>query len=101
MRKQPDFTDRFEKAVTHGRANGNIDRIESRRCSSTGFDGVEYTIYGWYVPVRPLLDSVRELDNFAINSIAYNNELDEPALQFFLADLRRTDEDSAFTHSKQ
>jgi len=99
MREQPDFTDRFEKALTQGRAHGNIDRIETRACASDDFDGIEYKIYGWYVPVRPILQSVRELDNFAIESMAYNNEMDEPYFHFFLADLRQTQEDEAFTQT--
>lgn len=100
MREQPDFTDEFEAALTQEWEHGNIDRIETRACGSDDFDGVEYKFYGWYVPVRPLLQRVRELDNFAIESMGYNNEMDEPYFQFFLADLRRTQEDSAFTENQ-
>lgn len=100
MREQPDFTDRFERAVTTCRASANLDRIERKLCSSDNFDGAEYKFYGWFVPVRPLLQSVRELDDFAIESMSYNNEMDEPYFQFFLADLRRANEDEAFTEDR-
>jgi hypothetical protein len=97
MREQPDFTERFQKAVTHGGAHGNIDRIERRLCTSDNFDGAEYKFYGYFVPVRPLIQSVRELDDFAIESMGHNNEGDEPYFHFFLADLRQTRDDPAFT----
>ena len=100
MREQPNFTERFEEAVTNCQASAELDKIERRRCGSDDYNGVEYKFYGWYVPVRPLIDSVGELDNFAIESMSYNNEMDEPYFQFFLADLRHEQPHPAFTEER-
>jgi len=100
MREQPDFTERFENAVTNCRVSAELDRVERRRCASDNYDGVEYKFYGWFVPVRPLIDSVGGLDNFAIESMSYNNEMDEPYFQFFLADLREGQPHPAFTENR-
>lgn len=97
MREQPDFSERFEEVITSDEALGAMKRIDRRLCSSDEHEGAEYEVYGWYIPVRPILQSVRELDDFAIQSMAFNNEQDEPCLQFFLADLRGAHDDAAFT----
>lgn len=102
MRNQPDFTDEFRAALESHQPSADLDRIERRVCGSDDFDGAEYSFYGWYVPIRPIIDEVAQLENFAIESLAYIDESSddndfEPHLNIFLADLRKQQAHPAFT----
>lgn len=107
MREQPDFTGEFENCLEQAQPAANLDRIERRTCASDKYDGAEYTFYGWYVPVRPILDRVARMDGFNIESLSYINESSdendlEPHLNVFLADTRdeRSDTHPAFTEGR-
>lgn len=105
MRNQPDFSDEFRTAINnHGRNGGNLDRIETRTCASDHHDGTEYHFYGWYIPIRPIIDTAAEMEDFAIESLHLTDESTaendyEPHLTVFLADLRQEQAHPAFTEA--
>lgn len=97
MREQPDLSDDFRNALENHQPAANLDRIETRVCASDDFDGTEYEFYGWYIPARPIIEVAASHENFAIESMSYINEGDEPKLNIFLADLRQSQPHPAFT----
>jgi hypothetical protein len=101
MREQPDLTEALETAINSTsnamRTDFNrVDRIDQRRCASDQYDGVEYTIYGYHIPIRPIIDRMAKEEGFAIQNISHNTE-GEPNLTIFVADLREQDRHPAFT----
>jgi hypothetical protein len=96
MRNQPDFSDDFENALGEYQPVAELDRIESRTCSSDNHDGREYRLYGSYVPIRPLIDSVASHEGYAIEHLSFVDE-DEANLTVFVADLPPRQEHPAFT----
>lgn len=72
------LTTAFEKG------NAEVSEITTRRCSSDRFDGVEYNIYGHYVPTRTVIDTIAEMDGLAIEHMAFIDE-GEPRLNVFVA----------------
>jgi len=102
MREQTDLTDAFRAAITDA-IGAPIDRnrgeatIESRRCSSDSYNGIEYTFTRAYVPVRPILNVVSDTDDVAIEHMAFNNETGEPCLQVFVANTADSAPHPAFT----
>lgn len=96
MREQPDFTEEFENAQEkYGRRSSTdgLDRIERRACASDNHDGVEYTFYGNWVHIRPIIDVVAGKEDFGIENMTFidestdNNDI-EPKVSVFVADLR-------------
>ena len=73
----------------------SIDNVSTRKCSGERHDGVEYTFYGEFVPIRPIIDEMSEVDGHAISSMCHVDEGD-PRLIVFVADLPEQ-EHPAFT----
>lgn len=102
MREQPDFTEEFEQALSEvGYGGADLDRIETRRCASDNYDGIEYDFYGSWVPIRAIIDVITDKEDFAIESMSYINESTdendlEPHLNVFVADLRDRQSHPAF-----
>lgn len=81
-----DLSERFEQELTKSNAT-NFDRIETRACTSDSFDGVQYNIYGGFIPIRPIIDVVAEVDGLAIEQLHFTNDAKEPCLGVFVADI--------------
>lgn len=105
MRNQPNFTDKFRSAINnHGAAGGEIDTIDNRKCDSDRYSGREYTFYGQYIPLRPIIDTVAAEENFAIDEMSFVDESTpendvEARLIVFVADLRDEQTHPAFTNN--
>ena len=102
MREQPDLSDTLRREVN--KKNAELSRIETRSCESSHHWGVEYTFYGSYVPIRPIIEAIAEYDDFAIEQLNYVNESTEdndyePHLNVFVADLRDEQPHPAFTEA--
>jgi hypothetical protein len=99
MKSQPDFSEEIRTVVEE--AGGKLEGVDTRVCAGQ-HDGCEYTLYGSYIPIRPILQFVREKGDFAIESMQYNTESERARLLFFLADLRTPElgDDPAFTKTK-
>lgn len=101
MKGQPDFSKEIRDVVES--QGGTIEEVDARACTSE-HDGCQYTLYGSYIPIRPILQFVRQKDDFAIESMQHNTEevrrSKEPRLILFLADLRTPElgDDPAFTN---
>jgi hypothetical protein len=94
VREQPDFSEEFRDALGKvGYAGADLDRIETRKCGTDDYSGVEYEFYGHYVPIRAIIDVITGKDDFAIEEMSYVDESTEendhePHLNVFVADLR-------------
>lgn len=103
MEKQPDFSEEFEAALDEeGYGGHELHRLENRECVSEQYEGVQYSLYGTWVAVRPLIDVISEQDGFKIETINFVNENPpsedyEAYLSLFVADVRDLEQDSAFT----
>lgn len=75
----------FRQALENDRA-ASLDRIEARRCSSDNYSGVQYNFYGYFIPVRPIIDVVAEADGRAIEELQFSDD-GEPFLGMFVAEL--------------
>jgi hypothetical protein len=80
-----DLSKAFEAALKQEAATA-FDRIESRRCASDNFDGVQYNIYGNFIPIRPIIDVVAETDGAAIEQLHHTDE-NKTCLGVFVADI--------------
>lgn len=101
MSDQPNFSKQIEKAIEQNSTATDVDRVERRRCSSDHFDGAEYRIYGAFINIRPIIDFIRGVDGFKIETISFVNDVpDETRLSVFVADLRHIGEDDAFTNAR-
>lgn len=49
--------------------SADCDEIDTRPCSTDKFSGVEYTFYGEYIPIRPIIDVVSTTDDVGIEQI--------------------------------
>lgn len=65
----------------------NIERVESRRCGNDEYDGIEYTFYGNFIPVMPIINVIAETDGKAIAELHFANDAKEPHLGVFVADI--------------
>jgi hypothetical protein len=81
------LSDEFRTAIENNSNATDLDEITSRSCTSERFDGVQYNIFGRYVPVRPVIDVVAEVDGHAIESMAHTNDGEHVCLGVFVADL--------------
>lgn len=81
-----DLTEVFEHVLENERS-ASLDRIETRRCGSDNFDGVQYNIYGGFIPIRPIIDAVAKVDGQAIEHLHHTNDSGEPCLGVFVADI--------------
>lgn len=103
MEDQPDFSEKFETALDEeGYGSHEIHRLESRECISEQYEGVQYSLYGTWVAIRPLIDVISEQDGFKIETINFVNENPagddyEACLSLFVADVRDLEQDPAFT----
>lgn len=80
-----DLSGAFEAALDGVRAT-EFDRIETRRCASDNFDGVQYNIFGNFIPVRPIIDVVAEVDGLAIEQLHHTDD-DNTCLGVFVAEI--------------
>lgn len=80
------LTKDFEQAL-EGEESMNGFNIESRRCTSDEFDGTQYNFYGDFVSIRPIIDTVAEADGKAIEQLFLVDEVDEPYIGVFVADI--------------
>lgn len=85
MRIRKTFKTDLREAIT--KANGDVSTIKTRNCSSDAYHGVEFKIYGLYIPVRAVIDCVAEHDGFAIESLSFINDTEEPYLSVFIANI--------------
>lgn len=82
-----ELTEQFEEAIEDNL--GDVDRIETRSCSSDLFSGTEYVFFGYFVPIRPLLQVVQQEDHRAIEEMSLansENEDEEKVLNIFVAE---------------
>lgn len=63
----------------------DLDRVETRECSSERFKGVQVNVYGRIVPVRPVINLVAETEGIAIESLYHTVDAPEPHLGVFIA----------------
>lgn len=82
---ESDLSDKFA-AVLNSNTAADLQKLSTRRCTSDNYDGIEYTFYGPYIPVRPIIDVVAEEDGYGIEQIGHVDEGD-PRLLVFVADL--------------
>ena len=83
-----DLSAQFERALENQRAT-EFDRIEGTRRPrgpSDNFDGVQYNIYGDFIPIRPIIDVVADTDGAAIEQLHHTDE-NKPCLGVFVADI--------------
>lgn len=73
----------IEEALEAGGVS-NVERVKSRECSSDNFDGVQIDVYGSYVPIRPIIDTIAEMDGHGIESLDMIDE-DEARVCVFIA----------------
>lgn len=83
---QRDFTDQFRTALNSNRPSAELTNISARACSSDKYDGVEYTFYGHFIPIRPIIDVIAQSEDHGIEHFAHVDE-GEPRLIVFVADL--------------
>ena len=76
--------ERFRSALDSSAAS--IDTINTRTCHGEQYDGVEYEFHGEFVPVRPIIDEVADVEGRAISSLCHVDE-GNPRLIVFVADL--------------
>jgi hypothetical protein len=81
-----DLSEVFERAIKQDGSATDFDRIETRACTSDNFDGVQYNIYGRFIPIRPVIDVVTEVDGHAIEQLHHTDDGD-PHLGVFVADI--------------
>jgi len=81
-----DLTEVFERALEKERS-ASLDRIETRACGSDNFDGVQYNFYGGFIPIRTVIDVVAKVDGHAIEQLHFTNDVEEPCLGVFVADI--------------
>lgn len=62
----------------------DIDRIQTRTCSSEDYDGVSITVTGYVVPIRPMIESVLPFDEWRVENVGMygdvpteNDEIDD------------------------
>lgn len=65
----------------------DLDRIETRSCTTDDHDGVQYNFFGIYVPIRPIIQVVAETDGVAIEHMGHTADGDHVCLGVFVADL--------------
>jgi hypothetical protein len=82
-----DLADQFEQAIENDNRGAHVERIETRSCTSDEYDGVEYKIYGRFVPIRPVVDIIAEKDGLAIEQLYHVTEDGEPFVGVFVADV--------------
>lgn len=85
------LTESFEEALQNSKITAdNIPDIESRSCASDEYDGIEYEFRGECIPVRPLLDVVKQEELLRVESILFVDEWDDPKLVMFVAEIEET-----------
>lgn len=57
-----------KRSATSGRL-ADINYFNGRVCESDKYDGVSFSISGPYVEMRPILEAVRDLDNWRVESM--------------------------------
>lgn len=87
---------KFEKAVREDSMASDLDRIKVRSCASDNYDGVSYTFFGRYVPIRPIIDVVAQEEDVAIEQMGHTHDGDYICLDVFVADLDPQPEHPAF-----
>ena len=80
-----DLSEQFERALENQRAT-EFNRIETRTCTSDEYDGIQYNIYGNFIPIRPIIDVVAETDGAAIEQLHHTND-GNTCLGVFVADI--------------
>lgn len=76
----------IEQAIKTESIAEDFDRIESRHCASDNYDGIQFNIYGNFVSIRPIIDTVADADGWAIEEIQFVDE-GEPHLGLFVASI--------------
>lgn len=80
-----DLTDEFKNACRSSYPNSTPE-IDSKRCSSDKFDGIDYTIRGEYIDLRAIINVVAETDGYAIEQFSFCGRAHgEPAVVIFVA----------------
>jgi hypothetical protein len=94
-----DLTEQFRTALRQ--THGDVD-IETRSVTSDQYEGVDFCFRGTYVPVRPLINTVAETEDRAIESISFIDETDhgdgDAHLSIFVADLSHEQPHPAFVN---
>lgn len=79
--------ERLFDSVAQASSEEDIDRVTARRCTSDRFNGIEYTFYGKYIPIRPIIETVRQTNGVAIEQFSHTTEGEEPRLIVFVAEI--------------
>lgn len=87
------LSNKFEQAIKSSNA-ADFEKIETRRCTSDNYDGIQYNIYGSFIPIRPVIDVVADTDGKAIDQLHFTND-SNTYLGVFVADIP-TQEHPAF-----
>lgn len=82
--ERKDLSEAFESALENDRA-ADVDRIETRACGSDNYDGIQYNIYGDFVPVMPIINVVAEVEGHGIEQMFHATDGEEPYLGVFVA----------------
>lgn len=82
-----DLSDEFERAIENESNASDVDRVERRACTSNRFTGAQYNIYGEFVTIRPIIETVAGIQGIAIEHLYMSNDTEEPFVGVFVADL--------------
>lgn len=71
---QKDLSTQFRSALEQCNATTDLGEIETRACSSDNYDGIQYNIFGEFIPIRPIIDVVAEESGLAIEQLHHTND---------------------------
>lgn len=80
-----DLTNVFETAIEQ-ESSASVENITARACTSDDYSGIQYNFFGHFIPIRPIIDVVAEIDDVAIEQI-YHVDDGKCCLGVFVADL--------------
>lgn len=79
--------EKFEHAIEQDSAATDLEEITARSCTSDNFDGVQYNIFGDFIPIRPIIDVVAESDGHGIEQLHHTNDGEHVCVGVFVADI--------------
>jgi len=89
-----DLTEAFRQAIEQDSRASELDRIETRSCSSENHSGIEYNFFGRYVPVRPIIDVVSHNEGYRIENIGHTHDGEHICLGVFVAKTKEEEEET-------
>jgi len=84
-----DLKEDLRDSIQESSMAAELDEITARPCASDDYDGVQYNIFGTFVPIRPVIDLIASIDGKRIQHIHHTNEGDggNVCLGVFVADV--------------